>query len=196
MYSRRDIDRINRHLDRRRRRERDIENRKYVRPDGRGTAIMQARPGGVEFPVAAPGQTYKPGSKAPTGSHTGFPGELLLQAAIVGGVANFPPIITHVVIPAATPLTVTDPLSIQFTNSTTPLAVDLVGTGFKPGMSVQIVNQTPTAFFSVSGFVYHSATSVSFTVTPAAQETAMGDLYLVSGSKTFTIEEWVASVVV
>jgi hypothetical protein len=188
---------MDRHLDRRRKGERDIVHRKYVRPDGRGVAIMQARPGGVEFPVASPGQTYKPGAKAPTGSHTGHPGELLMQAAIVGGVSNFPPIIRRVVIPAPTvgPLTVTAPESVTFLNSTVPQEIEMEGTGFSPGMSVQIINQSSPAFFTISGFVYHSPTSVTFTITPASQTTASGDLFIVSGSQSLTIEEWVAAIV-
>lgn len=159
MLSERDMERILAVLDRKRYEERDIEFRKYDRPDGVGVAIMKAREGGAEFAVMAPGRTFKPGTVAATGSKTGRPGELLLHTAVgQSGQSGFPPIIGGAELPAPLPVISWETLTpnpVVF-NSEAPGAfvdVALVGAGFDETLQLTIVNQDNAGQFSITNIV-------------------------------------------
>lgn len=200
MLSDRDLERIARALDNRRFDERDIEFRRYVRPDGRDIAVMQARPGGVEFAVATPGQTFKPGTRAPTGSKTGRPGELLLQTPAIGqrGTANFPPISQQTTLPGVcVPPTIESADPVVFFPNHDPTFIDTVvtGTGFEFGMSVLLINQTTPGLFVVSNVLTLSSTQVAFRVTEdsAGPTSDSADLRIVNSCGAAEEEEFATS---
>lgn len=80
MSSRRPDDLIRRALDRRRPTEADMRYRTYVRPAGAGLHAVQDLHSGQQIVVASAAghRTFRPGARVPTGSHTGFPGEVIL----------------------------------------------------------------------------------------------------------------------